>query len=747
MSVDYAVNVKTLCEFTARSGDLSTRFTPSPTAEQGIAGHQVIGSRRAAGYQREVTVRGRYKTLRISGRADGYDPVSAVLEEFKTHRGDLARMPANQRGLHWAQLKIYGALFCAERQLQALDLRLVYFDIETDVETCLTERCSAQALATFFDAHCERFLGWALRETAHRRRRDDWLAEIRFPYTMLRAGQRRMAESIYRAALSGGTLMVQAPTGLGKTLGALYPMLKAVPRKALDKVFFLVAKTSGRRLALAALKSLHAALPAALRILEMSAKAAVCHFPGRACEADSCPLARGFYDRLAAARSQALEAAVLDRSTLDEVALAHRICPYYLGQELTRWCDVIIADYNYYFNGGAILHALTVQNRWRVGVLVDEAHCLLPRARDMYSVRWDQAHLDAVRAVAPPAVAAPLAELEGAWDAVRCAQLAAYAVLPAIPVPFIAVLRRVTAAIGDALGAEPANVDATLLQFFFEAVRFCRLIDTFGPHSLFDVTRRGGQAVLCIRCINPGVFLEARFAAGTTTALFSATLNPPHFFRSLLGLPQTTPWVEIESPFDPGQLEVRVEAGISTRFQDRRRSLGPLVELISQQYRARPGNYLAFLSSFDYLEAVSAKFSSLHPATPIWVQRRSMSPLDREAYLERFSEQGRGIGFAVLGGVFAEGIDLPGTRLIGAFIATLGLPQFNPVNAEIERRMQSQFGSGYEFTYLYPGVQRVIQAAGRVIRTSTDEGTVVLIDDRYRDTAVRKLLPDTWRIR
>ncbi len=745
----YPVAVRSLCEFTAKAGDLAIRFTPAPTALQGMIGHGVAAGRRGPGYQREVPLRGCYKTLDVRGRADGYDPVANRLEEFKTHRGDLGRMADNQRALHWAQLRIYGALLCVARSLPDLVLALVYFDVDSQRETVFEECASSAKLQAHFAGHCERFLSWASMETRHRAARDRFLENLAFPLDGLRTSQRRMAEAVYRCALREGALMVQAPTGIGKTLGTLFPLLKSAPRQRLDKVFFLVAKTSGRRLALRALEQLRRGAEAApLRVLELVSKAGACPHPGTPCDAAHCPLARGFYDRLPAAREAALARGTLDQDTVREVAARAPICPYHLTHELARWCDVIVGDYNYYFDSSAILHGLTVQNHWRIGLLVDEAHNLLPRARGMYGATLDPPVLEAALRSAFPAAKEPLRRVLRSWSALHRAQARDYQVYGAIDPGFIASLQRATSAIADGIAREEAGAtDEALLRFHFDAQHFCRMADAFGLHSLFDVTTAGPQARVCIRNVSPAPFLAPRFAAGTTSVLFSATLSPPDFYRSLLGLPAASAWIDVESPFGPHQLEVRVERRISTRFRDRTGSVRPIVDVMIRQYRAQPGNYLAFFSSFDYLRSVLGAFTARAPEVAVWEQIRGMAAGERDAFLANFSPDGRGIGFAVLGGVFAEGIDLPGDRLIGAFIATLGLPQVNDVNAEIERRMQALFGAGYEFTYLYPGLQKVVQAAGRVIRTVNDRGTVVLIDDRYMGSQVRRLLPGWWTIR
>jgi Rad3-related DNA helicase len=747
----YTIAVRSLCEFTAKSGDLSARFTPSPTAQQGMWGHTLLATRRGPAYEREIPLLGSHGELTVRGRADGYDSTRQLLEEFKTYRGDLQNMATNQRGLHWAQLKVYGALLCRARNLRKIGLALVYFDIQSEQETSLSEQCSAAELERHFEQHCERFLVWARSEQAHRSRRDAFLTTLPFPHAAFGPGQRTMAEAVYRGVMREVPSLVEAPTGVGKTLGALFPVLKSVPRKRLDKVLFLVAKTSGRGPALKALEQLTAATRAApLRVLELTARDSACEYPGRACEAESCPLARGFYERLPRAREAALGSVTLAHATLRRVALEHQVCPYFLAQELTRWCDVLVGDYSYYFDTTAILHALTVQNQWRVAVLVDEAHNLVSRGREMFSAALRTDALECARSCAPADLGSTLDPLRRVWESLHRVQSEDYAVHPTVPADFLTKLQRTTSALSEYL-AEHATTPEPLLRFHFDALHFLRMAEAFGGHSLFDVTLSrdnspDAASTLCIRNVNPAPFLAPRFAATTATVLFSATLAPAAFYRRLLGLPENTRHTVVDSPFGAEQLEVRVARRISTRYRDRGASLAPIAALMAQQYRAQPGNYLAFFGSFVYLQAALREFTTRFPHVPVWQQSRAMRPDERAAFLARFTESGSGIGFAVLGGAFAEGIDLPGKRLIGAFIATLGLPEVNDVNAEIERRMHALFAAGYDYTYLYPGLQKVIQAAGRVIRTPTDKGTVHLMDDRYLGERVRGLLPAWWRI-
>ncbi|MBN2975701.1 ATP-dependent DNA helicase [Pseudomonas lactucae] len=748
--MSYSVAVRALCEFTAKVGDLDLRFTPSPSAQEGIVGHRTVASRRSAHYQNEVALEGEYQQLKVRGRADGYDPDANRLEEVKTYRGDLDAQPANHRQLHWAQVKVYGWLMCQKLGLAQIDLALVYFDIVGEGETLLHQRCRADELQAFFNTQCALFLRWAEQEMAHRAARNRAAQSLAFPHADFRPGQRSLAESVYKAASTGRCLMAQAPTGIGKTIGTIFPLIKALAPQQLDKILFLTAKTPGRKLALDAARVLHAdELP--LRVLELVARDKACEHLEKACHGESCPLAKGFYDRLPAAREAAAQVRLLDQRTLREVALAHSVCPYYLSQEMARWADLVVADYNYYFDFGALLFGLGQLNGWRAAVLVDEAHNLVERARAMYSASLDQYSLKTLRDTAPEPLKKPLQRLNREWNALHKDQIAPYQAYAARPEKLVQALSLCTSAMGDYFNDHPESLSGDLQAFYFEALQFAKVAELFNEHFIFDISKRPlnakrSSSTLCLRNVVPAEFIRPRLTAARSSVLFSATLSPRHYYADLLGLPADTAWIDVESPFKAEQLQVRIVDRISTRFVHRQASLAPIVELIARQFAQRPGNYLAFFSSFDYLQHVAQLLVERHPQIPLWQQSRGMAEAERQAFLDQFTEHSQGIGFAVLGGAFGEGIDLPGTRLIGAFIATLGLPQLNPVNEHMKARMGAIFGAGYDYTYLYPGIQKVVQAAGRVIRSQQDQGVVLLIDDRFGEARVRQLLPKWWSI-
>lgn len=744
------VAVRTLCEFAARQGDLDLRYTPAPSSEEGIAGHGAVRARRGPRYQSEVALSGQCGKLMVSGRADGYDPIAGRLEEIKTHRGDLSRVREAQRNLHRAQLRAYGALLCRQEKRSEIDLSLIYYDVGKDKETPITETAFAEQLWQELENLCERYSDWAEQEAKHRQARDQALTDLAFPFPDFRPQQRALAETVYKNSLRQQTLLLEAPTGLGKTLGTLYPALMAMPTARQDRLFYLTSRNTARHLAVDAIHLLREKQPGPLplRTLELVAKDHACEHPDKACHGDACPLAKGFFDRLPAARKDAANhTGPLTQSVLADIASQHGICPYFLAQEMARWCDVVVADVNRMFDQYALLHALVRQNDWQASLLIDEAHNLVDRARGMYSVELSQARLLKVRKQAPKVLKSKLDSVSRAWQSVirdHCPDISREPViLDNLPGSLTGALSRLVSAITDYLADHPP--DLALQELMFESLGFTKLAEVFGDHSLCELVRPArGKARLTIQNLIPADFLAPRFEAADSTLLFSATLSPGVYYRDLLGMPENTCFRSLPGPFTSDQLEVHFTPEISTRQPDRERSLKPIAELILRQHQRRPGNYLAFFSSFSYLNRIRETLQQEAPDLPLRAQRPGMSADERTAFLNGFHENKTGVALAVLGGVFSEGIDLPGNRLIGAFVATLGLPPFDNWHDILRQRLEQRFGAGHAYTYLIPGLQKVAQAAGRVIRTPEDQGVIWLIDDRFLQPHIRSLLPAWW---
>ncbi|WP_417565429.1 helicase C-terminal domain-containing protein [Marinobacter sp.] len=744
------VAIRTLCEFAARQGDLDFRYTPAPSAQEGIAGHQAIQSRRGYGYKSEYLLTGECLGIELSGRADVYNPHRGRLEEIKTHRGDLSRIREHQRALHRAQLRAYGALLCRQENRKTLELVLIYYDTGKDKETPVVESAGADELWQELEALCGLYKAWAEQENHHREQRDALLSRLVFPFPAFRPRQRQLAATVYKNSLKSDTLLLEAPTGLGKTLGTLFPALMAMPAAQQDRLFYLTCRNTARQLAMDAVARLRAAQAAPawpLRTLELVSKDDACEHPDKACHGDSCPLAKGFFDRLPDARAEAAQTeGTLDQVTLATIAAGHDICPYFLAQEMARWSDVVIGDVNRLFDQSALLHGLVRQNNWKASVLVDEAHNLVDRGRGMYSVRLDQQRLLKLKRTVPKPLKAAIDRTARAWQSlVRDHQREddTPVFLASLPAQLLGALQAMVSTLSDYLADNPP--DLALQELLFESVAFMKLADTFGDHSLCEFQRAGrGRASLTLQNLIPADFLRERFEAADSVLLFSATLSPGVYYRDLLGLPEDSRFTSLPSPFSADQLQVHFTPGISTRQSHREASFKPIADLIARQFRERPGHYLAFFSSFKYARRVSETLADQAPDVPQRAQQPGMSPQQRAAFLAGFREPGGSVAFAVLGGVFSEGIDLPGDQLIGAFVATLGLPPFDAWHEILKARLEQRFGAGYDYTYRIPGLQKVAQAAGRVIRTPEDEGVIWLIDDRFLQPAIHRLLPRWW---
>jgi Rad3-related DNA helicase len=445
----------------------------------------------------------------------------------------------------------------------------------------------------------------------------------------------------------------------------------------------------------------------------------------------------------------------LDAQALRSVALAHGLCPYYLGQELQCWADVLVGDVHHLFDPGGGLWGRLQAQEWSLAVLVDEAHNLVERTRRMHSGVLGADALRAAARQAPAALGAPLLTLAQTVDALAADAHTLPQVLDELPDAAGHALQAAAGALAEHTHQHPLAI-GTLLDLHFELQRFARLAAVLGPHSLLVVravdgadeavpaSAGGSGMALAIHNLVPAGFLRPRWQALHAATLFSATLAPPDHARRLLGLPDDTAWIDLPPAFAPEHLVVQVAHGISTRWQHRGRSLQRLVDLLARQFDEHPGNYLAFFSSFDYLGRAADLLAARRPDIPQWRQQPRMAAGARADFLARFAPRGQGIGFAVLGGVFAEGVDLPGSRLIGAFIATLALPPVSPLQTAAAARLDALFGPGHGDADLVPAMQRVVQAAGRVLRTPEDRGWLWLLDDRYRRPEVVALLPTWW---
>ncbi|VUD68774.1 hypothetical protein TDB9533_04133 [Thalassocella blandensis] len=787
------ISVKTLVEFSAKTGSLDRAFTPSPSAEQGMEGHKLVQASRPASYMAEKACQIEMLGLSISGRADGYCPDTHCVEEIKTFYGEPDRIPENHQALHWAQALCYAYMMCVEQGRTQMSVALIYFELHKQKEFRIEQSWQVSELKTYVENLAQRYLQWHALEQQRLQTRNTWISTLEFPYARMHDSQREMAEAVYKAAVHECQLMVQAPTGTGKTLAAIFPSLKALYHSSIDKIFYLTAKGTTKQLALDAVNLL-AKHGSELRVLEITAIEKACHFPEKQCNGNSCPYALGFYDKLAHVRQVASDRKFLDKTMLDSLAEEYEICPFYLSMEMARWVDMVVTDVNYYFDINALLSGLTKQFKWTPMLLVDEAHNMIERARGMYSASLHRQLLLQAKREAPKAVKSALDQLNKVWLHLIAEEVGENllseenpAFIPMLPEKFCNALSLFTNRYVETLQQFPEHPmqAGVVKEFFFSVLNFQQLLPLLDEdfvlllnasdaktHGLNDkvnqttsqdknnesavkqtVGKRNygkpkQQQYIEIRNVVPASQLKPRFALSGAACLFSATLVPVSFYRAMLGMElENTYFVDLPSPYGPEQLAIQI-APISTRYRDRENAITDICRIITEQQKEMPGNAIVYFSSYDFLQKVE-KALRIHPGTfgcELLVQNRDFSQLQRKAFIDAFSRQNNIIALAVLGGVFSEGIDLVGDKLKGVFVATLGLPTFSPFNEHVKTRIQRKFGSGYDFTYLYPGLQKVIQAAGRVIRSSQDTGYLWLLDDRFAQAEIQQLLPKHWSL-
>ena len=802
------LSVRELVEFLLRTGSIDSRFTGFDRANEGARIHRRLQKAAGEGYAAEVFLTAE-RTMEgigftIEGRADGIftdEDGTVVIDEIKTTAAPTDAITEDMNPCHWAQGMVYGAICAEQRELETLDVRLTYYQIDTDEIIRYTRHFSAAELDAFLNDLLRQYLPWARRQLDWVEARNRSLGALQFPFPAYRPGQRALAGEVYRACAAGkaeqkgGTrLFCQAPTGIGKTMSALFPALKAMGEGKGEKIFYLTARNTTQAAAEDALARLRAADPAlSLRSVTLSAKEKAClckDAEGRpACLPEACPYANGYYERLKDALADLLDSAVpYDRTALAETARRHRVCPFELGLDLSEWCDVVIGDYNYLFD--PVVHLkrfFDASGNWVF--LIDEAHNLPDRARAMYSAQFCKSSLtDARRALgkgksalktaltkagkaflearkacvrlAPRRAASEDAPAEPAQTSLLAEPSAPVLELPEalyaregtvffkeLPSALLSPLRAVQAPLQDWLEANPdADTHAQLLELYFAVQDITRAAERYDSHFVTQLTARGSELELHLLCLDPAPFVDASLAAGRSAALFSATLTPPGYYRTVLGCPDARA-VALKSPFPEENLGLYCLPDISTRYRDRDTSITAVSDALATLAQGKTGNYFAFFPSYAYLRQVHEDFAARYPGMRTLVQETGLDDTARAEFLAQFvpAPQETLLGFGVLGGIFGEGVDLAGDRLIGCAIVGVGLPQVNPRQEMLRRYYDETSGTGFDYAYRCPGMNKVLQAAGRVIRTPEDRGVVLLLDDRFALPEYTRLFPPHWR--
>ena len=742
------MSARAVVETTLHESDLTPAGASARRMQEGSAAHRARqGSALEREYRKEVALSADYEgealLLHVSGRADGIflnADGETVIEEIKLGASGQALVPA-----HRAQAAIYGHMLCAAEGMDGVWLRVLYVDVHGGEVAVYEERQTAQALCAEFDRLCSAACAWEEKKLCRRQARDESLSELAFPFDAYRAGQRKFAANVYIALREKKRLFAQAPTGIGKTMAALYPALKAIGEGRCARAVFLTARTTGRRSALDAMATLHERGARALAA-EITAKDKICPRTVRDCRPESCPMAAGFYDRLPGALEEALNMRLLDRAAIEALAQRHGICPFELSLEIAMLSDVAVCDYNYVFD------PLTEMDRLLSGpggacLLVDEAHQLAPRVRDAYSAQVSLDELRSLRRETGRALGRKnrlYRALGGAVSAMK--EIAAredFESLSAPPEVLGEAMRRVRDAAGEQLaqgaGKQAADSFSLAVAYLLAAerfdVRYALLCGGGEKHARME---------LALLSAADEILESTKRAKGTV--YFSATLAPFDAMRRMLGSEEGDASLLLPSPFDPAQLTARIEP-IDIRYASREQTAPQVADAISVHLKENDGNTMVFFPSYAYMTRIAEILLGQEGMLGENFQRekRGMSEEERNELLSAFecTDGERVVLLAVLGGSFGEGVDLPGDRLKNVIIISTGLP----VPDERVKAMQAYYDAigedGFYLCMTLPGMVRVIQAAGRLIRTGSDTGTLLLIDSRYRYDGIRRLLSGT----
>ncbi|MBC1969641.1 ATP-dependent DNA helicase [Listeria marthii] len=751
------ISVRRLVEFVQRSGSIDSRMTSSDRALEGTKIHQLLQKEAGEEYVAEVRLSIDREVdgvaFSLDGRADGIIN-EQMIDEIKTTETPMEEITEDFRPLHWAQLICYGFMLAEKSDLPEVTLQLTYYQV-TDKEVKQFQRVMSRAEMTdFVDDLLSKYAVWAKAAAAWEIKRNKTIQELTFPYDSYRSGQRELAIAVYRTVSSEESLFCEAPTGIGKTMSTLFPGVKAMGEGKTDKLFYFTAKTITRQVAEDALDEMRRKGLAA-RSVTITAKDKICFLDERKCEPDHCQFARGYYDRLNEGLFDMLQSEeAITRTVVEEYARKYTLCPFELSLDVALFCDVIVCDYNYLFDPVVYLKRFFAEGPGKYTFLVDEVHNLVDRARSMYSATLRKSMVLQVK--------------RGLDKKVNKRLLNA---INAMNKELIALNKKLTE-LGETIYVEkekladwndavvkftfvakewlPQNTQsesqADVLELYFESLRYIAIAEFYDERYVTQVTRSRGDLEVKQLCLDPSFLLSEKLKLGSSSVLFSATLRPIDYYTNVLGGEKDTSRMMFASPFKQKNMHLLVADYISTKYQMREASLEAVVDALYALASGKTGNYLFFFPSFLYLENVYDLFKEKYPNIRLQKQENSMDEAQREHFLEGFQAGNEEtlIGFCVLGGVFSEGIDLRGERLVGAAIVGVGLAQLNHESDLIKDYYNKTLGRGFDYAYQIPGMNKVLQAVGRVIRGESDRGVVLLIEERFSADRYRALFPAHW---
>lgn len=754
------ISVRSLVEFILREGDIDNRVSGSMEKDAMLLGgkiHRKIQSRMGTNYTAEVPLKIQMPcdgfVLQIEGRADGVlkDDGKVLIDEIKGILRSLEHLEAPVP-VHLAQAKCYAYIYAVQNSLKCIDVQMTYCQMETEEIRRFCQEFEFQELQTWFQDLVTQYEKWAKFEIEWRNVRNDSIRQIEFPFPY-REGQRDLVVSVYRTILRKKKLFIQAPTGVGKTMATVFPAVRAVGEGLGEKIFYLTAKTITRTVAEQAF-SLLKEKGLLYKTITLTAKEKICFCEEAECNPDACPYAKGHFDRVNDAVFDLItHSGDWSREVLEEQAKKHMVCPFEMSLDVSNWADAVICDYNYAFDPQAHLKRFFSESgKGEYLFLIDEAHNLVERGREMYSASLYKEDLLEVRKLVKaedPKLAKGLSECNQQFLELKreCEHYQILKSVSHIALKLMNVLSKLEDYLEECKDAEKKK---RVLDFYFAVRSFLNIHDIMDEnYVIFSEMMEDGRFQIKLFCVNPAVNLQNYLEQGNSTIFFSATLLPVHYYKKLLSVEKDDYAVYAHSSFPQENKFLSIGTDVSTRYTRRGESTYQrFARYIAVMAEQKKGNYMAFFPSYRFLEEVHTCFLECvdHEVDSI-CQVSYMDEEQREEFLEEFEQEREKslVAFCVMGGIFSEGIDLTDDKLIGAVIAGTGLPQVCTEREILKQYFNAADMDGFDYAYLYPGMNKVLQSAGRVIRTESDRGVILLLDDRFRAMRYREVFPREWQ--
>ena len=755
------ISVRSLVEFIMRSGDIDNRIAGADKDSMLLGGkiHRKIQRRMGSDYHAEIGLKFEVPCkgflLMIEGRADGIieTPEGIVIDEIKGVLKDL-NLLKEPVGVHLAQARCYAYIYASQKKLEEIGIQMTYCNMETEEMKRFQSVYSFQELDTWFWELIGKYEKWARYQIQWKGKRNQSIKEIEFPFAY-REGQKDLVVSVYRTILRKKKLFIQAPTGVGKTMATVFPAVKAMGEGLGEKLFYLTAKTITRTVAWQAFDTLkEQALR--MKVIVLTAKEKICFCEETNCNPDACPYAKGHYDRVNDAVYELITTSdEMSREILEEQARKWQVCPHEMSLDIAEWVDAVICDYNYVFDPNAYLRRFFGEgNKGEYLFLIDEAHNLVERGREMYSAQIYKEDILKIKKLVKDRdekLARKLNDCNKQLLALKreCDGLQVLDSVSHIYLKLMALMTEMERYLEE---CKEEEIRQEVLNLYFSVRTFLNIHDRLDENYLiYSELEDSGRFKLRLFCVNPANCLQEFLDKGNSTIFFSATLLPIHYYKKLLSTSKEDYAIYAESPFDPARRQLILGTDVSTKYTRRGEDMyRRYARYLIQVARTRIGNYIAFFPSYRFMEEVYEVFVDLlkeNQEIEYVMQSQYMSEEAREIFLENFEEDRKHslMGFCVMGGIFSEGIDLAEDKLIGAIIIGTGLPQVCRERELLKNYFDAHGLRGFDYAYLYPGMNKVLQSAGRVIRTDEDRGVILLLDERFRDGRYQETFPREWK--